>query len=78
MIFEKNGEEIGRGTGEAVLGHPAAAVAWLANTLNKLGAPVKAGDIVMPGAITAMTPVQPGDTIKATFSGIGTVSVRFT
>lgn len=78
MVFEKNGEEIGRGTGEAVLGHPAAAVAWLANTLNKLGAPVQAGDIVMPGAITAMTPVQPGDTIKATFSGIGTVSVSFT
>ena len=77
MVFEKNGEEISRGTGEAVLGNPANAVAWLANTLNKLGVTVNAGDIVMPGAITGMTPVQPGDTIKATFSDIGSVSVRF-
>ena len=77
MVFEKNGEEIGRATGEAVLGNPANAVAWLANTLNKLGVSVNAGDIVMPGAITGMTPVQPGDTIKATFSDIGSVSVRF-
>jgi 2-oxopent-4-enoate hydratase len=78
MVFEKNGEEIGRATGEAVLGNPANAVAWLANTLNRLGSSINAGDIVMPGALTAMTPVQAGDTIKATFSGLGSVSVRFT
>ncbi len=78
MVFEKNGEEIGRATGEAVLGHPANAVAWLANTMHSLGVTLNAGDLIMPGALTAMTPVQAGDTIKATFSSLGSVSVRFT
>jgi 2-keto-4-pentenoate hydratase len=78
MVFEKNGEEIGRATGEAVLGHPANAVAWLANTMHSLGVTLNAGDLIMPGALTAMTPVQAGDTIKATFSSLGSVSVRLT
>ena len=78
MVFEKNGEEIGRATGEAVLGHPANAVAWLANTMHSLGVTLNAGDLIMPGALTAMTPVQAGDTIKATFSSLGSVSVQFT
>jgi 2-keto-4-pentenoate hydratase len=77
MVFKKNGEEIGRAKGDAVLGNPANAVAWLANKLHELGVPVNAGDIIMPGALTAMTPVAPGDTIEAEFSQIGSVSVRF-
>ena len=77
LVFEKNGEVLGRATGEAVLGNPANAVAWLANTLHKYGASINAGDIVMPGALTGATPVKAGDTIKATFKRVGTVSVRF-
>jgi 2-keto-4-pentenoate hydratase len=77
LTFEKNGEVLGRATGEAVLGNPANAVAWLANTLHRYGASINAGDIVMPGALTGATPVKVGDTVKATFKRVGTVSVRF-
>ena len=77
MVFKKNGVELGRATGVAVLEHPANAVAWLANKMVELGAPVRSGEVVMPGALVAMTPVQPGDHIEAVFSTLGSVSVRF-
>ncbi|MBM3939474.1 MAG: 2-keto-4-pentenoate hydratase [SAR202 cluster bacterium] len=77
LVFEKNGKEIARATGEAVLGNPANAVAWCANKLAEFGTSINAGDLVMPGALAAATPVAGGDTIKATFSGIGSVSVKF-
>ena len=77
LVFEKNGEELGRATGAAVLGNPVNAVAWLANTLAHYNAGINAGDIVMPGALTGATPVKAGDSIKASFKRVGTVSVRF-
>lgn len=77
LVFEKNGEEIGRAKGEAVLGNPAAAVAWAANKLSEYGISLLAGEFVMPGAFVGATPVQAGDVIKATFAKVGTVSVKF-
>ena len=78
LVFECNGQEVGRATGEAVLGHPANAVAWLASTLHRRGVTIAAGQLIIPGALTAAIPVIPGDTVKATFTNLGTVSVRFT
>ena len=78
LIFEKNGVELGRATGEAVLDNPANAVAWCANKLCEYGESLEAGQLILPGALTGMTPVVPGDTITARFSTIGTVSVSFT
>ena len=77
MVLEKNGEVIQTGAGAAVLGHPANAVAWLANAVGKFGVTLKAGEIIMPGAISAATDVAQGDFIRASFDGLGTVSVRF-
>jgi 2-oxopent-4-enoate/cis-2-oxohex-4-enoate hydratase len=37
MVLEKNGEIISTSTGAAVQGSPVNAVAWLANTLGRLG-----------------------------------------
>ena len=63
--------------GAAVLGHPAAAVAWLANKLSEFGVVLKAGEVVLSGAFSAaVTPVA-GDYFEACFDRIGTVSVRF-
>ena len=53
MCLEKNGQVVNNGAGVAVLGHPAAAVAWLANRLADFGAALEAGDIVLSGAVTA-------------------------
>ncbi len=77
MVFEKNGEELSRGTGAAVLDDPANAVAWCANKLGEYGVSLNAGEFVMPGALVGMTPVAKGDVITAKFDNVGTVSVKF-
>jgi 2-keto-4-pentenoate hydratase len=77
MILEKNGDIVQTGAGGAVLGHPAAAVAWLANAVGQFGVTLEAGEIIMPGALCAATDVNAGDLIQASFDGLGMVSVRF-
>ncbi|WP_114811569.1 2-oxopent-4-enoate hydratase [Paraburkholderia kururiensis] len=77
MVLEKNGEVIGTGAGAAALGSPVNAVAWLANTLGRLGIPLKAGEVVLSGALAAMAPVKAGDNFRLAIGGIGACSVRF-
>jgi 2-keto-4-pentenoate hydratase len=77
MVLEKNAEVIHTGAGAAVLGHPANAVAWLANAVEKFGVSLKAGEVIMPGALTAASDVARGDLFRASFDGVGSVSVRF-
>ncbi|MEA2639248.1 MAG: 2-keto-4-pentenoate hydratase [Chloroflexota bacterium] len=77
MILEKNGEIVNSAAGAAVLGNPAQAVAWLANTLAEFDVTLKAGEVILPGALTAAVTVQAGDSIRATFDHLGSVSVRF-
>ena len=57
MVLEKNGEIVGTGAGAAALGHPVNAVAWLANTLGRLGIPLKAGEVILSGSLAALIPV---------------------
>ena len=77
LVFEKNGEELGRATADAVLGNPAKAVAWCANKLSEYGTVLKAGEFVIPGALTGAAPVQAGDTVVARFGTVGAVTIRF-
>jgi len=77
MVLEKNGEIVATGTGAAALGHPANAVAWLANTLGQYDISLDAGDIILSGSLAAMVPVQSGDSLNVTIDGIGSCSVRF-
>ena len=77
MVLEKNGEIVATGAGAAALGHPAKAVAWLANTLGRLGMGLKAGEVVLSGSLGIMVPVQAGDSLRVTIGGIGGCSVRF-
>ena len=62
--------------GGTVMGHPAAAVAWLANTLAGQGEHLDAGTIVLSGALTASVPLPKGSVVTAEFDGLGTVEVR--
>ncbi len=77
MVLEKNGEIVVTGAGAATMGHPVNAMVWLAITLGKLGIALKAGDIVLSGAMGAMVPVQKGDNLRMSIGGIGGCSVRF-
>jgi 2-keto-4-pentenoate hydratase len=77
LVLEKNGEVANTAAGAAVLGHPAQAVAWLANKLAEFDTSLKPGQVILPGALSAMVPVQAGDQVRATFDRLGSVSVRF-
>lgn len=77
MVLEKNGEIVATGAGAAALGSPLNAVAWLANTMGHLGIPLKAGDVILSGALAAMFPAQKGDHFRVSIGGLGECSVRF-
>lgn len=77
MTFHKNNEMVATGSGAAALGHPAHAIAWLANKLHEFGISLKAGELILPGALSAAISVQEGDTISAQFGPVGAVSVTF-
>jgi 2-keto-4-pentenoate hydratase len=77
MGIWRNGELADTGAGAAALGHPARCVAWLANALGALGSGLRAGDVVMSGALHRAFDVTPGDTVRAEFDRLGSVSVRF-
>ncbi|MFF4776053.1 2-keto-4-pentenoate hydratase [Microtetraspora fusca] len=78
MSMSVDGEEVSTGTGAACLGDPIEAVVWLARMARDLGEPLRAGQVVLSGALGPMRPVAAGDTVTATLSGLGTVTVRFT
>jgi 2-keto-4-pentenoate hydratase len=77
LVLEKNGETVATAAGAAVLGHPANAVAWLANKLAAYGITLKAGEIIMSGSLTAACPVAAGDSVRASFDRLGAVGARF-
>lgn len=77
MTLFKNGEQVSDGTGAACLGSPINACIWLANTMAAHGSPLKAGDLILSGALGPMTSVEPGDQVKAVIEGLGEVAVGF-
>ena len=77
VAVSRHGELIDTGAGAAALGNPARCVAWLANKLGSFGDGLRAGDIVLPGAVHKMVPVAPGDVFRADFAHLGAVTVRF-
>ncbi|HJP76465.1 MAG TPA: fumarylacetoacetate hydrolase family protein [Pseudonocardiaceae bacterium] len=78
MALEVDGEPASRGTGADCLGDPLAALLWLARTAHAHGDPLRAGQIVLSGALGPMVAVRPGSTIHAQISGLGGVTVSCT
>lgn len=77
VVLRRDGEEVGRGLGAAVLGNPLDAMAWAANKLGELGVTLEPGQLVIPGALHASVPAVAGNTFTASFDHLGDVSVRF-
>jgi 2-keto-4-pentenoate hydratase len=73
--IERDGEVVGVGHGFDVFGDPAAAVAWLVNKLAQFGAGIRAGEIVIPGALTASMPLASGRSFSASIDGLGGVTL---
>jgi 2-oxo-3-hexenedioate decarboxylase len=77
IVLEKNGQIVAMAAGAAVLGHPAAAVAMMANHLGKRGQEIPAGTFIMTGGVTEAIAVAAGDNINVRFQDLGSVSMRF-
>ena len=76
MSMSINDFEVSTGVGAACLGHPLHAARWLADTMCARNTPLRAGDVVMTGALGPMKPIVAGDSITATFGNLGTVTTH--
>ncbi len=77
MTMTVNGTQVSEGNGAACLDDPINAVVWLARQASTFGDPLRAGQVILSGALGPMAAVQPGDLVTATVSGLGSVTANF-
>ncbi|MCW2943916.1 MAG: 2-hydroxypenta-2,4-dienoate hydratase [Actinoallomurus sp.] len=78
MTLRRNGEQVSAGSGADCLGDPVTAVAWLATTARDYGDPLRAGEVILSGALGPMVPIEAGDEFVAELTGLGSVRAVFT
>jgi 2-keto-4-pentenoate hydratase len=78
MTMRRGDDVVSEGAGRACLGDPLNALVWLAATAIEFGSPLRAGDLVLSGALGPMVTVGPGDVFCADISPLGSVTARFT
>lgn len=77
MTMSINDQIVSEGNGRACLGDPLEALAWVARTAQGMGAPLKAGEVILSGALGPMSPVVAGDHVVADLGVLGQVTVSF-
>ena len=77
VVYEQNGQVVATNTAAEVMGNPLASLAWLANTLGRMGRGLAAGDVVLSGSISKILRPEKGESVRASFTRLGSVSCRF-
>ncbi|MGH7279513.1 MAG: 2-keto-4-pentenoate hydratase [Candidatus Rokuibacteriota bacterium] len=77
LVYEHNGAVAATSAAAEVLGSPLNSLAWIANHLATRGLGLRAGDVVMTGSVSRLLHPRAGDTVRATYTRLGSVSVRF-
>jgi len=77
LVYEHSGVILATNTAAEVMGSPVNSLAWIANSLGARGLGLKAGQVVMTGAVCKLAYPKAGDTVRATCTRLGSVSVRF-
>ncbi|HEM7810733.1 2-keto-4-pentenoate hydratase [Burkholderia multivorans] len=78
MTLAREGDVLSQGSGAACLGNPLNAAVWLADRMAQLGTPLRAGDVVLTGALGPMVAVREAGTYVAQIDGLGSVRATFT
>lgn len=76
LQLDKNGQTVSVGSGAACLGHPLRAAWWLARTMAERGQGLRAGEVILSGALGPMVNISAGDILHARIGGLGSVSCR--
>lgn len=77
MQMRRNGKVAAQGRGDASLGHPASAIAWLANTFGEMGIALEPGEPLLSGSLGPLVPIEPGDHIHLEIEGLGACRAQF-
>jgi len=77
MVIERRGDPVSTGAGVACLGNPLTAAVWLARKMVAVGRPLRAGDLVLTGALGPLVAVQPNDVLELRINGLGGVRAVF-
>jgi len=77
LVYEHNGAVAATAAAAEVMGNPVHALAWVANHLGTRGLRLHAGDVVMSGSVSKLLHPKAGDSVRATFTRLGSVTVRF-
>jgi len=78
MVIEHRGQPVCSGVGSACLGNPLHACLWLAKKMMQVGRPLKAGDLILSGALGPLTQVSTNETYELKIQGLGSVRASFT